>query len=331
MSCLAWSIGIAKPRPMLPASALTLAMAVEIPTTLPEVSTSGPPELPGLIAASVWTASLMVTADRPPSSTPKLRRDPSTGVAGSKTWVDMAASRRGGRCFRPDLGPRSFGLPASNLGVRCEPAVRSAGRRARVQRQQDPEPGSLPRLAAHLDGPPVGGDQRGDDRQAEPRAASGVRAGRIGPVEALEDPLGLLPGEPSTVVDDLDGGAAGAVAAAGAGPQLDRAAGGRVGERVAHQVGDDLAQPVLVPEDDERATAVAVGAELELDAPVRGDGAGVVDRLGGQRQQVDRAPVERSLLVEAGQEEQVLHQQPHPRRLVLDAAHQPVELAGLEE
>jgi hypothetical protein len=48
------------------------------------------------------------------------------------------------------------------------------------------------------------------------------------------------------------------------------------------------------------------------------------------RQQVDRAPVQRALLVQAGEQEQVLHhQQPHPRRLVLDAAQQPVELAGL--
>jgi quercetin dioxygenase-like cupin family protein len=50
--------GIAKPTPMLPAEApSTEALAVVTPTTRPVPSTSGPPELPGLIEASVWTAS----------------------------------------------------------------------------------------------------------------------------------------------------------------------------------------------------------------------------------------------------------------------------------
>src|SRR2546423_15646378 len=42
-------IGIAKPIPLLLA-----AIAVLIPMTLPAASRSGPPLLPGLIAASVW-------------------------------------------------------------------------------------------------------------------------------------------------------------------------------------------------------------------------------------------------------------------------------------
>ena len=49
MSSLAAAIGIAKPRP----SAFD-ATAVLMPTTLPAPSRSGPPLLPGLIAASVW-------------------------------------------------------------------------------------------------------------------------------------------------------------------------------------------------------------------------------------------------------------------------------------
>ena len=52
--------GIAKPRPMLPdcPSAPLARDAIEelMPITAPEASTRGPPELPGLIAASVWTA-----------------------------------------------------------------------------------------------------------------------------------------------------------------------------------------------------------------------------------------------------------------------------------
>ena len=45
----AMSIGMAKPMPFWSA-----AIAVLMPTTLPPASSSGPPELPGLIAASVW-------------------------------------------------------------------------------------------------------------------------------------------------------------------------------------------------------------------------------------------------------------------------------------
>ena len=44
-------------------SALPRMTAVVIPTTSPCASTSGPPELPGLIAASVWIASGIVTLD----------------------------------------------------------------------------------------------------------------------------------------------------------------------------------------------------------------------------------------------------------------------------
>ena len=43
------SIGMANPMPLLPE-----AIAVLMPMTLPSASSSGPPELPGLIAASVW-------------------------------------------------------------------------------------------------------------------------------------------------------------------------------------------------------------------------------------------------------------------------------------
>ena len=46
---LAMSIGMAKPMPDE-----SVATAVLMPTTAPAASTSGPPELPGLIAASVW-------------------------------------------------------------------------------------------------------------------------------------------------------------------------------------------------------------------------------------------------------------------------------------
>ena len=56
---LTCSIGIANPTPMLPASLAKppiVAIAEFTPTTSPRRFTSGPPELPGLIAASVCTA-----------------------------------------------------------------------------------------------------------------------------------------------------------------------------------------------------------------------------------------------------------------------------------
>ena len=48
----AWFEGTAKPMPMLPP--LWLKMAELIPTRRPSASTSAPPELPGLMDASVW-------------------------------------------------------------------------------------------------------------------------------------------------------------------------------------------------------------------------------------------------------------------------------------
>ena len=111
-------------------------------------------------------------------------------------------------------------------------------------------------------------------------------------------------------------------------PDLDRAAGRGVGEGVVDQVGQHLAQPLVVAEHDQGAPArVAVaGAQHQLDLAVGGDRPGVVDGLGGQGEQVHRLPVERALLVEPGQQQEVLDQQPHPGRLVLDPPHQAVQL-----
>jgi hypothetical protein len=54
------SIGIANPRPIEPASPPrpepVLRMEELMPTSWPDMFTSGPPLLPGLIAASVWIA-----------------------------------------------------------------------------------------------------------------------------------------------------------------------------------------------------------------------------------------------------------------------------------
>ncbi len=65
----AMSIGMAKPMPLL-----SVAMAVLMPTIAPFASSSGPPELPGLMAASVWmrlfsVVSLSVEMLRPLADT----------------------------------------------------------------------------------------------------------------------------------------------------------------------------------------------------------------------------------------------------------------------
>src|SRR5690606_4307990 len=67
---LAWLIGMAKPRPMEPdwpepPRPFPVDWIAELmPMTLPLASSSGPPELPGLIDASVWSA-LMYEAFEP--------------------------------------------------------------------------------------------------------------------------------------------------------------------------------------------------------------------------------------------------------------------------
>ena len=52
--CLTVSIGIAKPMPTLPLPPPPVSICELMPMTRPVASSSGPPELPGLIAASVW-------------------------------------------------------------------------------------------------------------------------------------------------------------------------------------------------------------------------------------------------------------------------------------
>ena len=51
------SAGMAKPMPAQAPDGLT--MAVFTPISRPELSSSGPPELPGLIGAVVWITPLM--------------------------------------------------------------------------------------------------------------------------------------------------------------------------------------------------------------------------------------------------------------------------------
>ena len=70
---LALLIGMAKPNPMEPASALaepaSVAIAEFTPITRPAPSSNGPPEFPGLIAASVCTALINARSPLPPAVT----------------------------------------------------------------------------------------------------------------------------------------------------------------------------------------------------------------------------------------------------------------------
>ena len=66
---------------------------------------------------------------------------------------------------------------------------------------------------------------------------------------------------------------------------------------------------------------------MEIDALGR-DRLRVVHGVAGQRQQVDAAPFQRPLRVEAGQQQEVLDEQAHAPRLALDAAHQHLDVAG---
>ena len=93
-------------------------------------------------------------------------------------------------------------------------------------------------------------------------------------------------------------------------------------QRVGDQVAEHLAEALGVAGDD-RGDLGAGGDELHV-AGRRGR----VDGSGGELEQVDRLAFERALLVEPGQQQQVLDQQPHPGRLVLDPAHRPVDVGG---
>ena len=83
----------------------SVATAVLMPTTAPEASTSGPPELPGLIAASVW----MRFEIRLPSSSVIVAALAGHDAAGDgeRVGAERAADRdrRAGPTLRPSECP----------------------------------------------------------------------------------------------------------------------------------------------------------------------------------------------------------------------------------
>ena len=215
------------------------------------------------------------------------------------------------------------------------------------QRQDDTEGRAAARGRLYGDRAAVRGDQRGHDGQPEAGAAGLPGPGLVRAVEALEDPIGLLRGQPRAVVGHLHldrrppaggarhpgaGGArlalrrgrSGTLPVRGARPysHLDGRAVRGVDQRVAHQVADDLTQPYVVAEHDGSGT----GLDGQVDAALRGHHPGVVHRVGGQREQVHRPAVQRALLVQPGQQQQVLDQHAHPGSFLLQPPHDPVQV-----
>ncbi|GMA86426.1 hypothetical protein GCM10025868_16760 [Angustibacter aerolatus] len=71
------------------------------------------------------------------------------------------------------------------------------------------------------------------------------------------------------------------------------------------------------------------GAGHHAQRPPRFEGARVLHRVGRQHREVDRVALLGALLVEAGEQQQVLDQPAHAGGLVLDAAHGPAHVVRL--
>ena len=153
-------------------------------------------------------------------------------------------------------------------------------------------------------------------RWPSPVGAPGPRL--VGPVEALEDPLGLLRGQPRPGVGDLDHGpVAGLGAAAAASPR--RPAG-----CASARWSSGCRSPAAAGRRRRaRPGGPASGGMSSSIVRSGRDRPGRLHRVDGQHRQLHRGQRERPLPVQPGQQQQVLDQQAHPGRLVLDPAHQP--------
>ena len=63
---------------------------------------------------------------------------------------------------------------------------------------------------------------------------------------------------------------------------------------------------------------------------LRGDHPGVLYRVGRQDQQVYGAVLDGPLLIEARQQQQVLHEHAHPGRFAFDPLHDAVQVLGVQ-
>ena len=194
--------------------------------------------------------------------------------------------------------------PASGFGqgrlwARCEsrPAPGGGGLRRRIRASRPPaalvvEPAqcahrdphghrhALPRRGLGRDGAAVRGHDGRDDGEAQAAAPADAGAGRVGPVEALEDATGLLVGHAGARVAHLHLG----LVADLVHPHGRRGPRRRVGAHVREQVVDHLAQAVLVADHLDRVRGP------EAHRPLRPDGGGGAHRLRRQGRPAPRGP-----------------------------------------
>ena len=169
------SIGTAKPIPTLPSDWPPDSICELIPITRPSASSSGPPELPGLIGASVWIALEIVNP------------------FGALIWRWTAETI-------PAVAVRSRpnGLPIATTG---SPTL-TPGRGAELERLQ------LVGAGVDLEHGDVGGRVRAEDLGVEGLAV--LAADADGDVVGAGDDVGV--GEDVAVVVDDEAGAGGGAA-----------------------------------------------------------------------------------------------------------------------
>ena len=134
-------------------------MAVLIPTTAPVESTSGPPELPGLIAASVWIASITALASVPAASRRTGRFTALTMPVGDGAGQPQRRSDRDHAVADDEAGRRSDGghhrvrdlhLHDGEVGLRVAPDDLGRGASAVVEDRLDLGAGDLGGRGHHV-------------------------------------------------------------------------------------------------------------------------------------------------------------------------------------
>ena len=173
------------------------------------------------------------------------------------------------------------------------------------------------------DGAAVRGHQRGHDRQAQAGAAGrrGSWPGRRGRTARRR----AAPGRGACPVPSLDvehDGGRPWSSGPGAILTRDRGVPRGVRERVVHQVADYLPQPGSSPS----TRNAAPGATVEVDRPVGGDHPGVLHRVGGQGEQVDRRDVSGRCWSSRASISRSSTSRPIRDASCLDPPHDPVEV-----
>ncbi len=156
----------------------------------------------------------------------------------------------------------------------------------------------------------MGIDDGAGDRETETGATRLARTRAVGTREPLEQlVLDRRIDAGTVVVHPQHGG----VVVAGDADRHGRA-GRRVRAGVGQQVGGDLVQPARVAGDEH-----GLIAHLEHPLVVGPGGPRIADRVDHEPRQVDRAVDELLALVEAREQQQILHERSHAQRLRLDA------------